>query len=255
MLAQERYNHILKLLKENGSVKVTLLAEQLNTSAETIRRDLIVLETRGRLTRVFGGAVSNEHMMHFETLEKRKDLHTPEKQELSEIAAGLIENGDILAIDAGSTASVFAGVLKVKFSELTVITYSYDVFNILKDKFKVILTGGNYCGEENYFGGPFTVDFLRQMHVNKSIIFVSGVSVEHGVEDFFSSDILTLQKTLLEISDKVMILADSSKIGNRAMLKLCDLSTEHIYISDSGVPEQIREQFTKKGYTLICEKF
>ncbi len=254
MLAQERYNLILSVIEKNGSAKVTELAKLMNISAETIRRDLIVLESRGRLNRVFGGAVSVGQIMHFESLEKRKDMHTPEKEALSKNAIQLIEDGDILAIDAGSTATVFAGILKDSFKNLTIVTYSYDVFDILKDSYNVILTGGDFCREENYFGGTFTEEFLRQMHVNKAILFVSGISIEHGAEDFFSSGILSLQRILLDISDKVFILADSSKIGARAMIKLCDLSSEHIYVSDSGVSQEMRKKFADNGYTLICDK-
>ena len=131
MLVTERYGKIMDLLNKDGAVSRVKLAEILGVTPETVRRDLSAMEKEGLLVRVHGGAVAKKGMELKSSLEKRLNENTALKRELSEKAAEFIREGDIIGIDAGSTAAVFAEVLKEKFTRLTVITQSIDVFNIL----------------------------------------------------------------------------------------------------------------------------
>ena len=134
MLVQQRYKHILEKLEKTGSVVANDIATELSISPETVRRDLIMLETHGKLKRVFGGAVTVNVNNHFTEFESRLNQNTELKAELSRLAIKMIDNCDVIAVESGSTATEMAKLLLETDLDITVITQSNTVFNILKNK-------------------------------------------------------------------------------------------------------------------------
>ncbi len=253
MLVQQRYKYILEKLEKNGSVVANDVAAELLISPETVRRDLIMLETHGKLKRVFGGAVTVNVNNHFTGFESRLNQNIELKAELSRYAVKMIDDGDVIAMEAGSTATEMAKFLLETNLDITVITQSNTVFNILKDKFCVVLVGGEYYKEDDCFGGNITEEFLRKFHVNKSFVFPSAISVKNGIEGYLLPT-LSISRLLTEIADKVFVLADSEKFSTRAMYKVMDLDPEFIYVTDSKVKNEIKTEFAEKGLVLISEE-
>ena len=134
MLAIERQEQIVSQIRRNGAVRIHELTKQFGVSVETIRRDLLELERQDCLHRVHGGAVGIAVAKQYHRLEERTEENPQKKEELSGYAAGLIREGDVLMVDSGSTAIAFAKMLAEEFERLTVITYSLQVFEILKKK-------------------------------------------------------------------------------------------------------------------------
>ena len=248
MLARERQSRIRNMLQTDGAVTTSNLVELFNVSVETIRRDFLVMEQSGLLTRVHGGAVVNGEMMPFHDLAHRNLESSDQKKELSRIAAEFVSEGDYIAVDAGSTAVSFAEALKDRFTRLTVVTYSSDVFEILRNhkEISVILCGGHYMREENSFFGNLTLEILGKLHVQKAFVFPSAVSLEFGICDY-QQDFYLLQKKLLAISDSIFILADSSKYEKKALLKLDDMCPEYTYITDSQLSEKLKNIYTENN--------
>ena len=253
MLSEERYREILNRIKKNGSVTVSAISEELNVSIETVRRDLIFLEAKGHIKRVFGGAVASKSPLHFEDFSARLQSHYVQKRAVAEKVAELINEHDVIALDAGTTAMVVGEVLKSKFKNLTIIVYSLPLFNLLKDNFNVIITGGEYYKKEEMLYGDLAIETVKRLHTNKCFIFPSAISIEHGVEDYVPCAI-TLQKELMKYSDNVFVGADSSKYNNRALMKICDLNHNHVYITDSDVNKDIVEAFDRNDYTLLVSE-
>lgn len=234
MFANERQDQIYDMIQKNGAVATSTLVNFFGVSIETIRRDLLSMEQNGRLTRVHGGAVTKSGMKPFKELKERHKEFEKQKYELSIRAAEFISNGDIIGIDSGSTAVFFAEMLKEKFSKLTVVTHSIDVFEMLSNHkdFSVILCGGHYLREENAFYGELTLNMLKSLHVQKAFIFPSAVSLEYGIYDYHK-DLCQIQKQLIRSSDEIYILADSSKFEKTGLLKLNNMKPEYVYITDS----------------------
>lgn len=254
MLASQRQKKIQSLLIAQGAVTVSNLTEQFAVSIETVRRDLLAMEKTGLLRRVHGGAVSVTEMMPYHPLEHRNREQSNQKDALARTAASLVQNGDYIAIGTGSTPIHFAQELKNRLQQLTVVTYSLSVFEILKDVpgFQLILLGGQFIPEENSFYGQLTLDTLDTLHVQKAFVFPSAISLEHGIWGY-AQTLYPMQKKLLQCCDQAYILADSSKFERTALYKVAEMRPEYIYVTDPELPEQLRALYAENGLTVITE--
>ncbi|MBQ7033455.1 MAG: DeoR/GlpR transcriptional regulator [Clostridia bacterium] len=252
MLAKERRNIIQEMLRKDGAVTTAALMRRFSVSIETVRRDLLCMEDERLLQRVHGGAVSIGEMKSFQTLARRNEAFAAEKEALSHAAADLVQEGDTLGIDSGSTAIFFAEALKQRFSKLTVVTHSIDVFNILAKHadFSVILCGGHFFREENAFCGSLTLDMLDTLHMQKVFLCPSAVSLRYGICDYYT-DLFAVQQKLLSCSDTVYILADSSKFEGRALLKLDEMRPEYVYVTDNGLSAELAGIYEENKIQII----
>lgn len=254
MFAKERHTKILEMLKETGSVTTAQLVDAFSVSIETIRRDLLILEESGMLQRVHGGAVAMGDMIAFRELPQRMQENVAQKQELCRTAMDFIKNGDTIGVDSGSTAVLFAEALKERFSDLTVITYSLDVFLILNQykNFRVILCGGDYYPTENCFVGVLALNMLSSLHVQKVFLFPTAVSIQHGIFDH-ESEVLIMQQTLRRIASQVFVLADSSKFEHTDLLKQEDMLPSYIYVTDSALSATLKAMYLENHIQIFTE--
>lgn len=250
MFAKERQEKICSLLEQKPSVTVNELVHLFEVSIETVRRDLFFLEQQGCLKRVHGGAVAPGSSHRMERLERRLEENMEQKRELSCAAAGLLREGDVIAVDSGSTAVAFARVLKERFRNLTVITHSLDVFQILSDTLHPILCGGEFLKSENAFYGELTCSSLARFHVAKAFVFPSAVSISYGVMDYLLP-LIPVQKVIAGMGDQVLILADSGKFETTALMKVTDLSEQMLFVTDSQLAPEIADLYQKKNITVM----
>ncbi len=251
MFANERQNRIFEIIKTKGAVTTNELIQIFGVSIETVRRDLLSMEKDGKLNRVHGGAVAKSEMKPFLDLSSRNKEYEKEKSALSIKATEFIREGDIIALDTGSTAIIFASVLKEYFSNLTIVTHSLDVFNILAHhkNFSVILTGGHFLKEENAFYGSLAIKTIENLNIQKSFIFPSAVSLRGGVCDY-EKNLIGVQEYMLKSADEVYILADSSKFEKKALLKVSDTSQNFIYVTDNGISNEILDLYKDNGLSI-----
>ena len=252
MFANERRNKILELLNRRSSVTVTELTGLFQVSLETIRRDLEYLEQHGALKRVHGGALSIKRMQNYTGLSERLAEHQPEKRQIARAALSHIHEGDRIALDAGSTTSELAHLLCDSFHKLTIVTASLTIFEILSEKpgFQVILTGGFYLPDEKAFYGHLALDTIRQLHVSAFFHAPSALSLNFGLSEHVK-ELAEVQRALIASADQVIVLADSSKFETCAALKVCDLSPRFLYLTDNGLPEEIRDAWKKASLDII----
>ena len=252
MFANERRNKILELLNRRPSVTVTELTGLFQVSLETIRRDLEYLETQGALKRVHGGALSMNRMQSYTGLSERSTEHQPEKRQIARAALARIREGERIALDSGSTTAELAYLLRDSFQELTVVTASLTIFEILSGKpgFQVILTGGFYLPVEKAFYGHLALDTIRQLHVSSFFLAPSALSLNFGISEHVCG-LVEVQRALIGSADQVIVLADSSKFETCAALKVCDLSPRFLYLTDRELSMDIREAWKKASLHII----
>ncbi|WP_066495193.1 DeoR/GlpR family DNA-binding transcription regulator [Abyssisolibacter fermentans] len=252
MLAQERYEKILNIIEEDGSVKVSMLTKLFNVSIETIRRDLDYLEKEGYLKKVYGGAVLEKVSMKQLARQTREKENIEEKKEIADIAVRFISEGQSIAMNASTTNLEIAKVLKLKCKKLTVITNSLLIASELADmdKYTIILTGGIFRKEEFSLVGGLAKNNISEFNVDTAFISVSGVSLYAGITDY-DIDELQIQKQMINISQQVIVLADSSKIDTRSLLKVEDLNKINMIITDSTLKKNILQKYNQNGIEII----
>lgn len=247
MLAVERRTKIHQMVEKNGSVESSELIKIFEVTGETLRKDLMKLESDGLLRRTHGGAISVKKSVPMKKLESRMDDCRSQKQALSRIACNYINEGDIIIVDTGSTAYEFSKTLAGRFESLTIITASNDVFANLSgiNGMNMVMLGGFFHRDENAFYGDLTLDALRNLHANKAFIFPSAVSLENGITDY-NYDLTLVQKAVLKAADKIFVLADSNKFEKNAMFKISDITAGMTFITDPGLDDDIFELYKKE---------
>ena len=252
MFMTERQNIIYQLIKENGAVTVAELVKKFSVSDETVRRDLKHLEDDKLLKRVHGGAISVVRTKTISNYTQCLDENSALKYELSEYAMEFINDGDIIAVDAGTTALEFAEVLAKSGKKITVITHSLAVFERLKNISDItgILIGGFFSTDENAFTGPLAITMIKKLHANKVFIFPSGISLCFGISDFHF-DLALIQQELLNITEEVIVCADSSKFETASAISLCELSPAHTYVTDSKLSDNIYQLYIENNLKIV----
>ena len=241
MSREERYAQILEILRARGDVTVGYLAKKLYVSPSTIRRDYQVLESRGLLHHTYGKATLNYgEEAGLPILLRRKNM--PEaKLNIGQRAAELIRDGDIIFIDASSTALCMVEHLS-RFKHLTVVTNGLHTLEQLEhlNNLTVYSLGGLRTSNSMALTGQFAIDNLSRLHIDKCFFSTTGVSLDGRLLDALEPEHNVL-RVLLSRSKTKVYLCDSSKIGVRRVFTLCKKEDVDDIICDVPLPWETGE--------------
>ena len=240
MLAEDRQDRIVRLVHDAGSLTVQELAEALETSESTIRRDLVSLDAAHRLSKVHGGATSLEraHVMRDLTIPERSDLHTTEKQAIARYAATLVKPDSFVYIDSGSTTLQLIGLLP-DLPGVVYVTNSVGHARRLASRgLRTIVLAGELKPETEALVGPDAVATLDRYHFACGFWGTNGVTVEQG---FTTPDIEEAQvkRLSLERAERAYVLCDASKFGMVGPVKFADFAQTTV-VTGHAVPESYR---------------
>jgi DeoR/GlpR family transcriptional regulator of sugar metabolism len=224
MIASERRIYIIKRLYQKGIINIKDIARELNISEITVRRDFEKLELEGKLKRVQGGAALEEALENAElTVQNRLSLHVERKRLVSEAASNLVQDGDHVFVDAGTTMAPLLDILLLK--PVKIVTYnSLIIRNMPNPVAEMFIIGGRYLPHYSMFVGASAQDMLKQFHFNIAFLGCSGVDVGEGVAYTTEMESLLMKKIALERTDKKYLLLDDSKLEKHGFLKFTDLS-------------------------------
>jgi DeoR family glycerol-3-phosphate regulon repressor len=231
----KRQAEILAQVREQGTCSIASLAETLKVSLETIRRDIKPLvESREILRR--HGSVSMPHELGEAPFERRLREHVLAKRAIARRAARLIEDGDSLMLDTGTTTSIFARELLRK-RNLTVVTNSSDIARTLAtvNGNRVYMAGGELNGSNGAAFGPTAIAFAASFHVRHAIISIGALHADFGPSDSVLAE-AEFARMVLSRGENRIILSDRSKFGRTALIKVCDFTDINRLISD-GMPD------------------
>jgi len=250
MLLQERLDYILDTLKREGSVRAAEIVEKCDVSMETVRRDLCMLEKQGKLRRVHGGAMPKRTPNA--GFKVRSVENTAEKRGAAQAACDLIHDGSIIALDSGTTTLEMAKILSVSDLSLTVLTNSVATYSILSENphIRTVLTGGEYNCVEEALWGAMTESNIRSMHVDIAFICPSYVSENFGLTEPYNETV-QVQRAYLSVSDRAVIVADSSKFDQAALYKLVPLEKGMLIATDAALTAQQRARYEKLGIEFV----
>lgn len=235
---EERKYTILAQLATQGKVQVQALAQLFEVSTETIRRDLDRLEKEGELRKVYGGAVRVRSGMIEAPFQKRSQLQLQEKKAIGAAAASLIEDGETIMLDNGTTTLEIMRQLQHR-SLVTVITNSVPILTTALESFagKIIFAGGEIHAAVQAATGPAAHDMLEQFKVNKAFISAGGVSFTDGITDYMLDEALISRK-MMERAEEAILVADHTKFGRSTFAKIAPVEHISMVITDSACPAE-----------------
>lgn len=236
LLTTERHEFILSLLKEQGTIKLQDLVDQLEASESTIRRDLVQLEELKFLKRVHGGAALLQRKGIEPTSSEKQNKAIAEKQRIAKLGSTFIENGDCIYLDAGTTISEMIPHLKDK--NITVLTNGLlHIQKLIELEIKTVLVGGAIKFSTNAVIGSTALQFLSEYRFDKCFLGMNGIHPELGFTTPDPEEAL-IKKMALKLSNQKYVLADSSKLNEATFAKVADVS-DAILLTDNNDEEAI----------------
>lgn len=256
LLAEERKNFIMEQLDALGKVRVTVLSEQLQVSQETVRRDLFVLEEEGKLRRVYGGGVKVQYEHGEPPYQQRQVMNLEAKQAISHSAVDLIQDGNTIYMDTGTTIHELARAIKGKH-RITVITNSLAVAVQLRESIvhglfsgRIILLGGEISPEQQSINGHLCQEMLKSFYVDRAFISVGGMTIENGISDYDINDSI-ISKLVIASAKEVIVLLDHSKVGIQAFCHIAPLDAIDVVICDKQYPVLWQQELERQGIAWI----
>lgn len=228
LFREERKIQILELLKTEQRVEVARLAQLFDVSEDTIRRDLRDLQNQGLILKTHGGALN--HVAAPKSFEKRLEHASQCKTSIGKAAASLVEEGECLLIDSGTTALSVARSLRV--NSATVLTNSLEVANVISEysKLNLIVLGGRW-DPLHQLVDPVTVEQLGRYRVDKVFLGMPGLDIKHGIT-VPSAEEAAVKRAMIQIGQQVIGLADHTKLGEVAFSYVAPASALDILVTD-----------------------
>jgi DeoR family transcriptional regulator of aga operon len=246
LLIDERRRRIRELVHEEGRVTVDALATRFGTSLVTIRADLSALESAGALTRTHGGALPLDPE---ESLGVRQLQHHAEKTRIAQAAVALIQEGETIILDSGTTTAEIARALrKTELVSINVITNALNVAALLMDvpAVRLIVPGGILRRESNSLSGPMAEAALANMQADRLYLGADGIDPEIGVMTPHLQE-AGLNAKMIRISRQVVVVADSSKLIRRNISLIAKVDQIHMLITDRAAPAEAVQELRSRG--------
>lgn len=251
MYAEERQQEIVRIARTNGRVDVTTLAEALNVTAETIRRDLTSLERAGLLRRVHGGAIPVERLGFEPALATRDSVLIEEKERIAKAALAELPDEGAIILDAGTTTARLAQALPAD-RELTVVVNSPVIAVTLGDRknLNILLLGGRLRGRTLATVDDWALQPLTDMYVDVAFLGTNGCSVERGLTTPDPAE-AAVKRAMIHAARRCVLLADHTKMGNDYLARFGALSDLDTLITDAGQDDELVSDIEASGVRVV----
>lgn len=253
LLAEQRRRKILELLEQEGQITVRDLSERFSISAVTLRSDLNALSATGAVVRSHGGAVRQGEPVQDYPLRFKASLHRAEKAQIGLAAANMIQPGEVIILDSGTTTAEIAHQIKNRgIHSITIITDAINVVSELVDApgVSVICIGGILRPVSQSFVGPQAETMLKDLYADRLFLAVDGFDLEIGLT---TPDVLEAQlnSLMMTAAKDVTVVADHSKLGRRSVSRIGSIEQIHRLITDTKAPEDFIKALRARGIEVI----
>ncbi len=250
LFSEERRIRILQLIRERKKVTVHELCQSLQASPATVRGDLRDLDRAGMLVRTHGGALEKSRTSFEQVSSKRSTENMEAKRAIAVRARSLVEDGDTILLDTGTTTLEVAYLLK-SCDRLTVVTNDLEIARVLEDAVgvQVVLLGGILRPGYRCTVGPVSIRMAQDLRVDKALMATNGLSLESGATtpDLQQAEI---KRAMIAIARKVIFLCDSSKIGRESFARFAGLEQMDVLITERLADED-RQRFEEHDIEVI----
>src|ERR1700679_914938 len=252
-----RGDRIMEALLRAGDISVQELVDQVGTSAPSIRRDLARLEKRGLVLRTHGGATLVEPLLyepfrHDTSFQARELRSADAKRRIGVAASELIGESETIGLTAGTTTTQIGRSLRHRRG-ITVITNALNIGMELCNQpaIRTMLTGGTLAWAWTFaLAGQSAVNSLNDVYLDKAFIGVTGFDVVRGVTTLEPEE-AAVSLAMLRNAKRVIVVADSKKIGNVSPALICSISAIHVLVTDTGIPQEVRDALVGRGIEVI----
>jgi DeoR family transcriptional regulator, aga operon transcriptional repressor len=254
----QRWNALLDLLPGDGQLSVADAAEALGVSEATIRRDLDQLARQQLVTRTRGGATAG-HVSYDLPLRYKTARHAPEKQRIGRAAAALVTPGSTVALNGGTTTSEVARALATRPDlqdgggpTITVVTNAMNIANELavRQHIKIVVTGGVTRGQSYELIGPLASLVLAELTLDWAVLGVDALDPRNGATAHHEGE-ASINHLMAARAEQVMIVADSSKLGQRAFARVCAVDEIGVVVTDRDARPDLLAAFTERGIRVV----
>lgn len=251
LIPAQRRERIQEYLAIHQIARSADLCELLETSEATVRRDLEWLEQRGVLERTHGGAILSQRMAFEQEYQQRVQHHPEEKKMIGELAASYIQEGDIVFINSGTTATQV--LLHIR-SDPRITVYTNNVNAALElgePGYRYYLTGGEFHSRSNSLAGRFAIENLNQVYANKVFLGVDGISAKHGCTVPTDAEAEVVRRMIERTKGQIFIVADHSKWGVVSNFQVASITEVDKFISDDKLDPSALELLEDQGVTCL----
>jgi len=234
LIPAQRRAWIQEYLAIHKIVRSIELSDQLATSEATIRRDLEWLESEGIAERTHGGAIFSQRMLLETQYFHRAQVHAEEKQKIGMAAAALVEDGDIIFVNSGTTTTQFIRHLP-RNTHITLITNNLSAcLEIGEPGFEILVPGGEYQPRSNSVAGRFAIDNLNQVYASKAFIGVDGLTLAQGCTVPSNAEAEMDRLMIERTRGPIIVVTDHSKWGVVSNFEIAKLSQIHKLVTNEG---------------------
>lgn len=254
MVADERKQKILDLIKKHGAVKVAELSHIFNISEVTVRNYLTDMEGMGLLTRTHGGAISSYKPYCSMNFNQRLETNQPAKNLIGKKIAEMIEPNDTIMLNAGTTTLLVFRHLPADLN-LTVITNSISIAleASANPNYHIVLIGGSVNAKYQFTFGFDTTSNLKNYHADKLILSVDGIDLNYGFSTYYCEEV-DVDKQMLAQSSMCIIAADQSKFNRNATINISNLSSADYIVTDYDLSDKEMKLFYDNSITAILAR-
>lgn len=246
MLAEERRLKLVEWTQADGRLDATLAASKLEVAVETVRRDLDLLQRRGVLRRVHGGALANDRFGHEFTIPERLGRNPEKKKAVAQIAAGFLPDEGCIFVDGGTTTEYLAPFLRDK-PKLIVVTNNITLASKLADSStQTVVLGGRIRPATLSSVGAKTVSEVGYYNAQLSFIGANGVSHEGGIASFDTDEAEVKRAMMLRSSERILLL-DSGKFGPVYPARFADFNNFDRLVTNLDADQDYLDRFTREG--------
>ena len=247
----DRQQQILQLLALQQRISVAELCDRFAVSAATARRDLESLANQGKIQRVHGGAIVLTQPPPEQPVLQRQNEQVDEKKRIGQAAAALVQDGETIFLGSGTTVLEATRFLRIHRG-LTVLTNSLPVVNALsgEEGMTVICLGGILRLSELSFIGHITEQALAEVRADKIFMGMRAISLEYGLTQEYLPETMT-DRLILKAGKEIVVLADHTKFGRTATVRLAPLESIHTIVTDTGTPQDFLEAVQARGLRVV----
>lgn len=251
MLPVERKMRIVQVVKEKRIASINDLSNELNVSETTIRRDIAEIEQEGLLKRTYGGVILDSGANMEPPFPERSLDEVDQKERIGASAADLVEDGDHIILDSGTTIPFIARNL-LNRKNLTVITPDMNVAIELREAkhLEVIVTGGTLYQSGYVLNGLPTLDFLSTLHVQKVFLGAQAIHAKHGVTQT-EVELVQSKRAMVKCGQQIIVCADSKKIGKVTLHTVAPIESIHTFVTGREAHESQLRPFLDNDIRVI----